>query len=353
MAMKAWRLHRSRADRLEFDDVPVPEPAAGEVLVEIHAIGLNSSEMQLVRGDWEGPDLKRPYPMIPGIEAAGVIVAAGPGAPTHRVGERVTVHYRWACGDCDECVGGNENTCQVAAAPDAPKFGRTIDGAYAEYARVPAGFAVRIPDQVSYADAAAMTVSGGTAWHMAVVRGQLRPNETVLVTGGSSGVGSMLVQIAKLAGTRVAATAGGPDKARRLRELGVELVLDHRADDDWSASFAQLSDGAGIDCVLDISGAGTWPRFMGSMRHHGRIIVGGYMSGDRGDFDLKESTIREIAIAGASSWTRRSVRDVLGLAAHGDLRPVVGATLPLRELPDGLRMLRDRTAYGNLVVQVR
>lgn len=350
--MKAWRLPHSKADRLDLEDVPAPEPEAGEVLVAVRAIGLNSSEMQLIRGDWEGPGVYRPYPMIPGIEAAGEIAAVGAGVPADRIGERVTVHYRWACGDCSECVGGNENTCLVAAAPTAPKFGRTTDGAYAEYARVPAGFAVRIPDGVPYVDAAAMTVSGGTAWHMAMVRGQVRANETVLVTGGSSGVGTMLVQIARLAGCRVAATAGGPQKARRLQELGVDLVLDHRSDDDWVEPLRRLSGGAGIDCVLDIAGAGTWPRFMPAMRQRGRVIVGGYMSGAHAGFDLKESTIREVAILGASSWTRNALRDVLSLAAHGALRAVIGARFPFERLPEGLAMLRERTSYGNLVVEV-
>ncbi|HEY8533133.1 MAG TPA: zinc-binding dehydrogenase [Micromonospora sp.] len=350
--MKAWRLPYSKADRLDLDEVPTPEPAPGEVLIAVRAIGLNSSEMQLIRGDWDGPGVYRPYPLIPGIEAAGEIVAVGEGVPADRIGERVTVHYRWSCGQCAECVSGNENTCEVAASPTAPKFGRTTHGAYAEYTRVPAGFAIPIPEGVSFVDAAAMTVSGGTAWHMAIVRGQIRANETVLVTGGSSGVGTMLVQLARLAGCRVAATAGGPEKANRLRDLGVDLVLDHRASDDWTEPLAQLSDGAGVDCVLDIAGAATWPRFLPSMRQRGRVVVGGYMSGALAEFDLKEATIREITIMGASSWTRNALRDVLSLAAHGALRPVIGARLPFERLPEGLAMLRDRTSFGNLVVEV-
>lgn len=353
--MKAWRLLESGADRLELLEVPKPVPGPGELVVRVEAIGLNSSEMQLIRGDWDAPGAPgsdRTYPMTPGLEAAGVVDEVGEGVDPARLGERVTVHYRWGCGACRECINGHENTCERAALPTTPKFGRTTDGAYAEYTRVPARFAVPVPDGVDAVAAAAMTVAGGTAWHMAIVRGDLRANETVLVTGGSSGVGAMLCQIAKLAGCTVAATAGGPEKAERLRELGVDLVLDHRSDDDWAAPLAQLTGGRGLDCVLDIAGAGTWPRFLPSMAFRGRVIVGGYMSGATGSFDLKDSTIREISIGGASSWSRTTLEDMLAAAGRGQLAPVIGARLGFESLPDGLRMLRDRTAYGSLVVEV-
>lgn len=353
--MRAWRLLEAGADRLELQDVPKPVPGAGELVIRVEAIGLNSSEMQLIRGDWDvpgSPGSARTYPMTPGLEAAGVVDEVGPGVDQSRIGERGTVHYRWGCGACRECINGHENTCMHAALPTSPKFGRTTDGAYAEYTLVPARFAVPIPEGVDAVGAAAMTVAGGTAWHMAMVRGDLRANENVLVTGGSSGVGAMLCQVAKLAGCQVAATAGGPEKAERLRELGVDLVLDHRSDDDWTGPLAELTGGRGLDCVLDIAGAGTWDRFLPSMAFRGRVIVGGYMSGDTGSFDLKDSTIREISIGGASSWSRTTLEDMLAAAGRGQLVPVIGARLPFESLPDGLEMLRNRTAYGSLVVEV-
>lgn len=351
--MKAWRLLSRGADRVELQDVPLPQPRQGDVLIEVEAIGLNSSEMQLIRGDWDPPGTQRRYPMTPGLEAAGRIVEVGDGVDAGRLGERVTVHYRWVCGECRECVDGYENTCRYAAQPTTPKFGRTIDGSYAEYTSVPARFAIPVPDGVDPVAAAGVTVAGGTAWHMAMVRAQLRAEENVLVTGGSSGVGAMLCQVATLAGCRVAATAGGPDKAARLSELDLDLVLDHRGETDWSGPLDEMTGGRGLDCVLDIAGAGTWDRFLPSMGFRGRVIVGGYMSGETGTFDLKDSTMREISIAGSSSWSRSSLVKMLDATARGELRPVVGAELDFEALPDGLRMLRDRTAYGSLVVRVR
>jgi NADPH:quinone reductase-like Zn-dependent oxidoreductase len=346
--VRAWRLHEPGSlEGLRLDKVEPPEPGPGEVLVRLRAIGLNSSELQLVTGFWEGVGVhsERRLPHIPGIEGAGEIAAVGEGVDVSRAGEQVAVHYHWDCGECQQCLTGWGNTCDCA-----PHWGRNRPGAWAEYSVVPARFALPLPDGVSPKDAAASLVAYSTAWQMLVVHGQLEPAETALIVGGSSGIGTAGIVLARLAGARCIATAGGAHKLARLRELGAEFAIDHNEQPNFAPAVLAATGGVGVDLVYDAIGGHGFTSGVASLRKRGRLIIGGYMAGSAPVLDLTAMTGSEVRIMGSSSWTPLTAQRVLDLVGRRDLMPVVHANLAFEELPRGLAMLRDREVVGKVVV---
>jgi NADPH:quinone reductase-like Zn-dependent oxidoreductase len=344
--MRAWRLHAAKGlDYLTLDDVPEPVCGPDDVLVRITAIGLNSSELQLINGEWEGYHTGRVLPMALGIEGAGEIVAVGERVTDRTVGEQVVVDYWWSCGACDQCLGGWENTCTRRR-----QFGRTVDGAYAEIVAVPAVFALPLPAGVTPKAAVALSTTASTAWHMLIRHGELQADEWVLITGASSGIGTAAVQVAQLAGARVIGTAGSAGKLARLREMGVEHVIDHRETPNFTAEVRAITGGRGVDLVYDVPGAATIPPALAAMRQRGRLILGGYMSGKTVQLDLITAIAMEWRIFGSATWSRPTMRYVLDLIARGTLTPVIDSVFPYDRLPDGLRKMDARDVFGKIVV---
>ncbi|GIW07137.1 MAG: oxidoreductase [Dehalococcoidia bacterium] len=344
--MRAWRLHAvGSIDNLRLDEVAEPACGPDDVLIRVRAIGLNSSELQLINGEWEGYHHGRTLPMAPGIEAAGEVIAVGERVADRAVGDRVTVHYWWSCGVCDQCLDGWENTCLQRR-----QFGRTVDGAYQEVARVPAQFAIPLADPVSFEAAAALSTAAATAWHMLIRHAALRAGEWVLITGASSGIGVAGVQVARLAGARVIGTAGSPEKLRRLRELGVQHVIDHREEPDFTRHVLAITGGRGVDVVYDVPGAATIPPALLTLRPRGRLVLGGYMSGKTASLDLIAGIAKEWRIYGSATWTRPELRHILDLTAQGALTPVIDSVFPFEALPEGLRKMERRDVVGKIVV---
>ncbi len=206
-------------DRLEMSNVPDPQPRPGEAVVRVRAVALNHLDIWLRRGV---PGHKFHLPMIPGAEVAGVIDEIEPN-DRWKAGDAVIVAPGLSCGLCVACLSGNDPLCLQFGI-----FGETRDGGCAEKIAVPVRNLVRKPESLSFEEAAALPLDMVTAWHMLVARAGLRPGETVLVQAGGSGIGSAGIQIARLWGATVFATAGSAAKAARARELGAAETILYR-----------------------------------------------------------------------------------------------------------------------------
>ncbi len=344
--MKAWQVHElTGVDGLRLDEIAQPDPRPGEVVVRVRAIGMNSSELQLLEGRWVDYGVPPALPHIPGIEAAGEVVATGEGVRHLKPGDLVTTHYWWNCERCDECLSGWENTCTAAT-----RYGRQVNGAYAEYTLLPAAFAIPLPAGLDCEAAAALTVAAGTAWHMLMVHGDLRAGETILVTGGASSIGTAAIEIAKLAGVRVIATAGHDWKLERLTALGAAHVINHTSNPDFAEDVLAVTDGRGVDLVYEAVGELTFGAGMAAVRPRGRIVIGGYMSGVETRLDLFEMIAREVRIYGSRSWSRATLAKVLELGARGQIAPVIDSRWALEQLPDALRKIQSREICGKVIV---
>ena len=244
--MQAVRLHgHGGTDQLRLEDVPLPRAGEQDVLVRVHFCGLNHSDLNLRRGTFYGlaaeagqvgwRQTPMQFPLIPGSDIAGVVAAAGAEVSGLRVGDPVVLYPYVACGQCAACLRGDDHLC-----PTVEYLGSERDGGYAEFIAVPARIAHRIPDGVSFEQAAALPVNFLTAWHMLVTRGRLQPGETVMITGASGGVGSACVQITKLMGARVIALVGSREKAARVLESGADAAV-VVGQDDLSAAIQRFA----------------------------------------------------------------------------------------------------------------
>lgn len=250
--MRAVRLHDAGGGKTELrldNDVPVPTPKAGEVLLAVRACGLN--QVDLLTRDGQTPQTP-PMPHISGTEVAGDVVAVGPGVTQWSVGDRVVLDPILSCGECASCLRGATNMCVRGRV-----FGVQTPGGYAERVVAPAKQLLRLPDSLSYAQAAAAAVTGPTAWHMLRRRADIRIGEDVLIIAAGSGIGVIGMQIAALAGARVIATAGSEDKVRQALDMGAHFAVNHR-DPSWADQVRKWTGGRGVDVVFEHVGKATW-----------------------------------------------------------------------------------------------
>ena len=303
-----------------------PEPSPGEVLVRVHAVSLNPVDMKLIHGghpEWH-------YPHIPGVDGAGVVEAVGDGVSRPRVGDRVCFHH------------------------DLRK-----PGTFAEWVCVAAHVAAAIPDGVSFESAAALPCAGGTALQALDRKMHVRAGQTVFVHGGSGGVGSYAVQIAKAKGARVIATAS-PRNHAFVRDLGADEMLDYRAH-DLVQQVKALTGGVGVDALLDPVGAESATAAVALMRFNGHLA---FIAGAPDERTVRHArralSCHDVALGGvypagdlgAQEDLARLCEELLAMLVAGTLRDAVTLRLPFEDLPHGLRDLRENRARGKVVVTV-
>jgi len=316
-------------------DFPDPVPSVGDVLVKVRATSLNYHDVFTRRGM---PGIKIPLPVILGLDCAGEIAGIGPGVEGWSVGDRVLIDPR------NRVEGG--------------LMGETMNGGLAELCLARAHQLIRIPDQLSYADAAALPCAYGSALRMMYTIGGVRQGERVLILGASGGVGVCCVQLAKLAGATVIACAGSNEKAARLTELGADHTINYLERDFVQEVYALYGKPArrgtainqGVDVVVNYTGGDTWVKSLRCLRVSGRLLTCGATNGYDPPEDLRFIWTFELKILGSNSWDREDLTQVLDLAGSGALKAVVESTFPLEGVPEALRRIENRQVFGKIVV---
>src|SRR5439155_11208677 len=247
---------------LRYANVPDPVAGRGEVVLEVKATSINHIDIFLRRGM---PGVKVPLPKIIGSDAAGVIREIGPEVSDLRAGQRVTINPGISCGRCEFCAAGFGSQCLTYA-----MVGENTDGAYAELLKVPSHIVLPIPDSISFEEAAAAPLVFLTAWSMMAVKGNIRPGEDVLILGVGAGVGTAAIQIAKMLGCRVFATASTEEKLQRAKQLGADFLINYRTE-EFDKKIRDLTNRRGVDVVVDYIGADTWVRSLRAARRGGRV----------------------------------------------------------------------------------
>lgn len=347
--MKAVVIRRHGGpDVLHLEDVPLPEPGAGEVLVRVRACALNNMDIWARSGPPGGrpvfPWRERAFPITTGGDVAGVVEEVGTGADGWVPGDRVVVNPIMSCGVCEFCLAGEQTMCLSYKI-----FGEHTPGGLAEYVVAPASNLLRIPEHLPF-EKAAVPAAYCTAWRMMITAGGLRAGEDVLIVGASGGVGTAALLIARLAGSRrVFAVVGGPEKARKAASAGA-IPIDHREHPNFSEQVLEATDGAGVHLAADPVGAPTWPETIRSLRRAGRMTICGASGGERPDFDIREVYQRHRRIIGAPMGNVSDLRAVMGAIFAGRIDPILHAVLPLARIAEAHRIMEAREHFGKVVL---
>ncbi len=294
---------------LEIREVPVPEPARGQVLVRIEASGLCHTDIHAARGDWP---VKPKIPLIPGHEGVGRVVSVGDDVDPALIGTRVALPWLGhACGSCRYCVGGWETYCT------APAYtGYTIDGSYAEYAIGYASHAVPVPDGVSSMDAAPLTCAGVTTYKALKVA-KPQPNETAMIVG-IGGLGHLALQYARIFGTTTVAVDVEDAKLELAKELGADHVVDARG--DQAAALAALG---GVDvAVVTVPSPAAMRAAHAALNPNGRLVLVGLPADNRLELPVFETVLKGISVIGSLVGTRNDLADCFALHAQGHTRVI-------------------------------
>ena len=326
---------------LRPEQLPIPEPGPREVRVRIRAVALNHLDLWVRRG---GPAFHLEYPHRLGSDIAGVVDAVGPGA-TATIGTKVVVQPGLSCGQCQACLGGDDNLCRHYKI-----LGENTQGGYAEYIVVPVQNLAPYPERLDFPHAAASILPFLTAWQMVVRKARVSPSDTILVHGAGSGIGVAAIQIAKLHGARVIATAGNAAKLERAKQLGADEVIDYTTQ-DFAAIARGLTGKRGVDAVIEHVGGETFTASIKAVRNGGRIVTCGATSGFHPKIDLRHIFFRQIEILGSTMGSKADLLAVLGHIAAGRIEPVVHRVLPLTQAAEGHRILEAREAFGKVVLE--
>ncbi|MEX1108053.1 MAG: NAD(P)H-quinone oxidoreductase [Dongiaceae bacterium] len=306
---------------------PVPQPAKGELLIDVAAAGVNRPDILQRQGGYPPP---KGASDIPGLEVAGRVVALGEGVTNFALGDAV---------------------CALLAG-----------GGYAEYAAVPALQCLRVPKGMGMVEAAAIPETFFTVWTNVFERGALAPEETFLVHGGTSGIGTTAIQLAHVFGARVFATASGPDKCKACRDLGAEIAIDYRKE-DFVEVVKDATDGRGADVILDMVGGDYVARNLKSLALEGRLVQIAFLKGSKVELDLLPMMLKRQFVTGSTLRPRSPAEKgaiatalrtrVWPLLEAGKVRPVIFKTFPLAQAAEAHRLMETNKHIGKIVLTVR
>ncbi len=342
--MKAVVFHEhGGTDRLRYEEAEPPRIGPHEVLVRVKACALNHLDIWVRQGI---PAYRMSLPHISGCDVAGILEEVGKEVTGLKVGDRIFVSPGLSCWRCNQCLSGRDNLC-----PSYKILGAQVNGGYAELVAVPGVNAIPIPGTLTFEQAAAFPLVSVTAWHMLFTLAEVRPGEEVLVMGAGSGVGSIAVQMAKLAGARVITTVGSEDKIEKAKSLGADAVVNHTRE-EVAGRVKALTGSRGVDVVIEHIGPSVWDQCLASLAKGGRLVTCGATTGGEAKLDLRFLFSRQLTLKGSYMGTRSELVRASTLFEQGQLRPVVDRVLPLQEARAAQELMLSRKIFGKLVLAI-
>ena len=330
-------------DKLSYEEIPTPQIGAQEVLVRVKACALNHLDIWIRQGN---PAYPMPMPHVSGSDIAGLVEAVGTQAEGLTAGQRVFVSPGVSCWHCEFCLAGRDNFCRTYSL-----IGAMMHGGYAEYVKVPYRNVLAMPENLTFEQAAAFPLVSVTASHMMFALAGLQHGETVLIMGAGSGVGSMAVQMAKLAGARVITTVGADDKIPKAVTLGADAVINHNRE-KVAERVRLLTEGRGVDVVIEHIGPEVWDSCLASLAKGGRLITCGATTGAEVKLDLRQVFSRQYTIKGSYMGTRAELVKTAVLMGQRRLSSVIDRTYPLQEARAAQEQLLSRKFFGKIVLTV-
>ena len=342
--MKAILFHQhGSSEVLEYADFPTPEPQTGQILVRLRAAALNRLDIW-VRNGW--PGIRLEYPHIPGADGAGEIVALGEDVSGWKVGDRVVINANLGCGKCDFCMAGKDNLCR-----EWKLLGENVRGTYSEYICLPARQFFELPEEFDFHTAAAASLVYHTAWHSLMVRGGLKPHETVLIVGATGGVNTASIVIAKYIGAKVIVIGQGKEKLALAESLGADILIDRNQEPDWSKSVFLATGKKGADIVVDNVGT-TYPLSFRAAGKGGRILTVGNTGGPKFEIDNRFMFSKHLSLLGSSMGTLQDFENVMTLVTSGKLKVALDKSFPLKEAKTAQERLESGSQLGKITLEI-
>ena len=335
--------HKDPRQVVKIEEIDMPKPKANEVLIKVEAASYNYNDLW---GIW-GEPIKIPMPHISGSDVAGTVVELGENiTESIKIGDRVVSYPNLTCRVCYECTSGREYDCRdrrVWGFQTGPLW-----GGFAQYTHLPEVNVVKLPDNVSFTDAASISMVGMTAWHMLVTRARIKPGQTVLIMGGGSGMGIAGIQIAKLFNCNVIATAGNKEKIDRCIELGADQAVNHR-ESDWYKQVRELTNRQGVDIVYEHIGKTTFPQELSLLKMGGTLVSTGATTGYDSAIDLRYLFFKGTNLLGATQGTKGGLEEVIRWVSKGKIKPVIDTILPFGSMVEGHVKMADSQLFGKIL----
>jgi NADPH:quinone reductase-like Zn-dependent oxidoreductase len=335
--MKVYEVRGSFGiENLAMSERPQPLPGHGEVVVKVMAASVNYRDLLVVKGLYN-PRL--PLPRIPFSDGAGEVIAVGSGVSRVKEGDRVAGIFmqKWLSGELTE-----------AGVKSA--LGGEIDGILAEYVVLPEEGVVHLPDHLSYEEAATLPCAAVTAWH-AVIETGVKPGDTVLVLG-TGGVSMFALQFARLAGAQIIATSGSDAKLARAIQLGAAQGINYKVVPEWGRKVREITDGKGVDLVVEVGGAGTLPQSMKAVRIGGRISLIGVLTGNTGEVNPLPLVMKKVRLQGILVGSREMFESMNRAIGTHRLHPVIDRVFPFEEAREALRTMERGAHFGKICIRI-
>lgn len=337
--MKAIAIqNRFGLDSLQPLDLPTPTPGPGQVLVRVKAASLNYRDLMTVTGHYNP---KQPLPLVPLSDGAGDVVAVGEGVERVKVGDRVagTFFQNWVSGAPSKQAGWSS-------------LGGPLPGMLAEYALLQGDGVVSLPKHLSYEEAATLPCAALTAWNALVVQGQVKAGDSVLVQG-TGGVSIFALQFALLAGARVIITSSSDAKLERAKTLGAHETINYRTTPEWDKRVLELTDGQGVNHVVEVGGAGTLPKSLNAAAYEGHVSIIGVLTGVTAqDFDVIPILRKSLHVQGIYVGSREMFEEMNRAIALHKLKPVIDRTFAFTESQAAISTLEGASHFGKIVIRI-
>ena len=336
--MKVWQIDGGFGlDNLRLAERRSPEPGPGQVVLAMRAASLNYRDLLMVKGHY---DPRQPLPLIPCSDGVGEVTAVGDRVSRVAVGDRVATCFSQAW------IGGPPSRERLRATLGGP-----LDGTLCEQMLLSAEGVVPVPGHLTDAEAATLPCAAVTAWGALVDQGGITAGDTVLVQG-TGGVSIVALQLAQLLGARVIVTSSSDAKLERARELGAWQTINYRQDPGWGKTARRLTDGRGVDLVVEVGGAGTLEQSLKAVAFGGTVIVLGVLSGFASELNILPIFMQQVRLQGLLVGSRDAFEAMNRAIAAAELRPVVDRVVPFADAPEAFRVMEQAGHFGKIAVGI-
>ncbi|QLE41746.1 NAD(P)-dependent alcohol dehydrogenase [Nostoc sp. C052] len=335
--MKVYEIQSNAGiDALALVDRPEPQPAVGQVLIQIKAISLNYRDLLVIEGAYGN---RQKYPLIPVSDGAGEVVAVGEGVTRVKIGDRVAGIF------FQDWIYGSLTKEKMKS-----DLGSGIDGMLAEYVVLHQDGLVILPEYLSDIEAATLPCAAVTAWHGLVTKGNIGAGDSILLLG-TGGVSIFALQFAKIHGARAIITSSSDEKLARAKQLGADETINYKTTPDWEKQVYQLTNRTGVDHVVEVGGAGTLPKSLQAVRIRGHISLIGVLSGRGNEIDPMPILFKSLTVQGIYVGSREMFEAMNQAMQQHQIKPIIDRVFPFTEAREAYHYLKSATHFGKVVIR--